>query len=152
MEADKIFKRALLYSSLEDEEPIQFGTVNKGVYLSQNGTQIDKINKQDGCAKFEDPIKVPTGYKNGIFYFPFKIIEAESSQYTMFGVYKKAGVNGETDLNRQIFNNHGSYAVYGEGGKINNGRYEEYDCELNEYEGCIIYLKVDICNGTLSII
>ena len=61
----------------------------------------------------------------------------------MFGVYKKSGVN-DTEFNRNLFNNLGSYGVYGEGGKMNNGKYEDYDCELNEYEGCIIYLKIDI--------
>ena len=99
-EQPDIFKRAIYYNTL-DEEPISFGKYNKGVYCHKNGTQIDKINKDDGCAEFDEPIKVPEGYKNGVFFLPFKIYEAENSQYTMFGVYKK---DDSTDLNRRLFN------------------------------------------------
>jgi len=80
---------------------MKFGLVNKGIYLNTNGTQIVKGTKDDGCAEFEDPIKIPEGHKNGIFFVPFKIIDAEISGYTMFGVYKKSN---DDDLNRRLFN------------------------------------------------
>ena len=143
-----IFKKCVLYNTL-DEEPMKFGLVNKGIYLNTTGTQIVKGTKDDGCAEFTDPIKIPEGYKNGIFFLPFKILDAKISAFTMFGVYKKSN---DADLNRRLFNQSGTHGVYSEGGKISNGKYSEYDCEINEYEGCIMHLKIDITNGTLSVI
>ena len=143
-----IFKKCIKYSTL-DEEPMRFGNVNKGIYLNNTGSTIVKGTKDDGCAEFLDPIKIPNGYKNGIFYLPFKIMEAKDSAYTMFGVYKKTS---DDDLNRRLFNQSGTHGVYAEGGKISNGKYTDYDCWINEYEGCICHLKIDITNGTLSVI
>ena len=71
------------------------------MYLNNTCTQIVKGTKDDGCAEFSEPIKIPEGYKTGIIFIPFKIIDADNSSYTMFGVYRKTG---ENDLNRRLFN------------------------------------------------
>tara|TARA_B110000285_G_C14893277_1_gene499588 strand:- start:263 stop:496 length:234 start_codon:yes stop_codon:yes gene_type:complete len=67
----------------------------------------------------------------------------------MFGVYRKTS---DADLDRRLFNQAGTHGIYCEGGKITNGKYSDYDCDICEYEGCIMYLKIDITNGTLSVI